>query len=88
MSLAIEFTTNYHLPHNPYSAGIDFSRQILTPKVDPRTVRVEIFLIAVEPYHRYSNEQASANEDIYDDFKLKKPFGCDVFYKLFQCFKG
>ena len=23
---------------NPYSAGMDFSRQILTTKVDPRTV--------------------------------------------------
>ena len=38
---------------NPYSAGIDFShqnlRQILTTKVDPRTVRVEIFLMAIDP---------------------------------------
>ena len=33
---------------NPYSAGIDFSR-ILTTKVDPRTVRVKIFIIAVDP---------------------------------------
>ena len=33
---------------NPYSAGIDFSRQNLT-KVDPRTVRVKIFLMAVDP---------------------------------------
>ena len=35
--------------HNPYSAGIDFSRQIwrLTTKVDPRTVK--IFLMAVDP---------------------------------------
>ena len=29
-------------------------------KVD-RTVRVKVFIMAVEPYH---------NEDIYDDFKL------------------
>ena len=34
---------------NPYSAGIDFSRQILTTKVDPRTVRVKIFIMAVDP---------------------------------------
>ena len=34
---------------NPYSAGIDFSRQILTSKVDPRTVRVQIFILAVDP---------------------------------------
>ena len=33
----------------PYSAGINFSRQILTTKVEPRTVRVDIFLMAVDP---------------------------------------
>ena len=34
---------------NPYSAGIDFRRQILTSKVDPRTVIVKIFMMAVDP---------------------------------------
>ena len=34
---------------NSYSAGIDFGRQILTSKFDPRAVRVQIFLMAVEP---------------------------------------
>ena len=34
---------------NPYSAGTDFSRQILTIKVDPRTVIVNIFIMAVDP---------------------------------------
>ena len=36
---------------NPYRAGIDFSYQnlILTTKVDPRTVRAKIFLMAVDP---------------------------------------
>ena len=36
---------------NPYSAGIDFSRQNLTStsKVDPRTVRLIIFLMVVDP---------------------------------------
>ena len=33
---------------NPYSAGI-YRRQILTTNVDPRTVRGEIFLMAVDP---------------------------------------
>ena len=41
----------------PYSAGIDFSRQnltsvdvrILTTKVDLRTVRINIFLMVVDP---------------------------------------
>ena len=46
---------------NPYSAGIDFSRQILTTKVDPRTVRVNIFIMVVDPEHRYSNESERAN---------------------------
>ena len=57
-------------------------------KVDPRTVRVKIFPMAVDPWHRYSNESERANEDIYDDFKLKKnTFGYDVFYKIIQRFK-
>ena len=66
---------------DPYSAGIDFSRQNMTStdvrfwrlfKVDPRTVRVKIFLMVIDPYHRYSNESERSSEDIYDDFKLKK----------------
>ena len=28
--------------------------------------------MAVDLQHRYSNESEKANEDIYDDFKLKK----------------
>ena len=34
---------------NPYRAGIDFSRQNLTTKVDTRAVGVKIFLMAVDP---------------------------------------
>ena len=34
---------------NPYSVGIDFSRQNLTSVVNPCTVRVNIFLMAVDP---------------------------------------
>ena len=34
---------------NPYSSGIDFSRQILTTKVDPRAARVKMFVMAVDP---------------------------------------
>ena len=41
-------------------------------KVNPRTVRVNIFLMVVDPSHRYSNESERANEDIYDDFELRK----------------
>ena len=37
---------NYlNLRFNPYSSGIDYSQT----KVDPRTVRVKIFLLAVTP---------------------------------------
>ena len=49
---------------NSYNAGIDFSRQnlvrrrqILTTKVDPCTVRINIFLMAVDPYYRYQMNQ-------------------------------
>ena len=60
----------------PYSAGIDFTdvyrRQILTTEVDPRAVRIKIFIMAVDPWHGYSNESERDNEHIYDDLKLKK----------------
>ena len=47
---------------NPYSAGIDYRRQILTTKVDLRTVKVKkIFVMAVDPYHRYLNDSERAN---------------------------
>ena len=36
-------------------------RQILTTKVYPRTGRVKIFLMVVDPYHMYSNETERAN---------------------------
>ena len=34
---------------NPYSAGTDSSHQNLTTKVGPRAVRVNIFIMAVDP---------------------------------------
>ena len=37
--------------------------------------------MAVDPLHKYSNESERANKDIYDDFKIKKPFGLHGFYK-------
>ena len=53
----------------------------MTSKVDLRTVGVKIFLMAVDPYHRYPNESGRANEDIYDGFKKKKTFGLHGLYK-------
>ena len=44
--------------------------------------------MAVDPWRRYSNEAERASEDIYDYFKLKKPFGRHGFYKIFQGCKG
>ena len=32
----------------------------ISSEVDPRTVRVNIFIMAVDPYHRYSNESERA----------------------------
>ena len=37
--------------------------------------------MAVGPKHTYSNEAERAIWDIYDDFKLKKPFGLHDLYK-------
>ena len=40
---------------NPSSAGTIFIRQNLTYKDDPRTERIEIFILAVDTQHGYSN---------------------------------
>ena len=43
--------------HNPYSAAIDFRQHNLTSvDVDYRTVRVNICILIVHRYHRYSKE--------------------------------
>ena len=44
--------------------------------------------MAVDPQHRYSNESEMANEDIYDDFKLKKPFSSHGFCEIISAFQG
>ena len=31
--------------------------------------------MAADPYHRYSNKSEKPNLNIFDDFKLKNPFG-------------
>ena len=56
-------------------AVIDFTRPILTSKVDPLTVRVHICIMAVYPQHKYSNE------GIYGDFKLTKILCLSRFHK-------
>ena len=47
-------------------------RQILTYKDDPRTERIKIFIMVLNPSHRYLNEAETTDWDIYEDFKLKK----------------
>ena len=46
------------------------------------------FLMAVDPQHRYSNEAERANYVIYNDFKLKKPFGLHGLYKKILTLSG
>ena len=63
------------LVFNPFRAETFFRRQILTFKDDPRTERINNIklIMVVDPY---SNEALrDINSDIYDDFKLEKPFG-------------
>ena len=43
--------------------------------------------MVVDPYHRYSYEATGTNLHIYDDFKLKKPFGLQCLYKDFSALK-
>ena len=76
----------------PYSAGIDFRRQcrrhILTSKVDPRTVRVKLFLLVADTKDRYSDESERPYKDDYDDVKLKKPFSLHGLYKHISADSG
>ena len=75
-ALCVDYDDWKHCPifkYHHYSAGIAFRRQILTSKVHLRTVRENIFISAVDPLHRYSNESERANKDIVDGLKLKKP---------------
>ena len=79
---------------NHFIAGIHFSRQNLTSldvrtlssKVDPRSVRVHIFIMVVDPYHRYSNE--SERQTFMMISNCNKPIGHQGFYKKNQNFKG
>ena len=50
-------------------------------KVDPHTERITIFIMVIDPYHRYSNEAERANQAIYDNFKLKKHVCLHGLYK-------
>ena len=40
--------------------------------------------MGVDHYHRYSNESERANQDIYNDFKLKNPLVSTVCTKTIQ----
>ena len=62
--------------------------QILTTRVYARTVRVKMFIMAVDSQPRYSNESERADSDIFDDFKLKNPLVSMVYTSVFLRFKG
>ena len=49
---------------------------------------MKIFLMAVDPLNRYSKESERANLDIYDGFKLKKPFWSPMFFIKKSAFDG
>ena len=40
--------------------------------------------MAIDPYHRYSNESEIPDKDIYDNFKLTKTFDSMVYIKQFS----
>ena len=61
--------------------GTDCIRQIQTYKDGLRTERIKNI-------HRYSNEAKTANQDIYDAFKLKKPVSPWFIQKIFKRCKG
>ena len=49
------------------------------------TGRVNIFIMTVDLEHRYSNRSERDNQDIYDDFKLKKnPLVSTIIKKCFN----
>ena len=52
---------------------------VLTSKVGLRTERIKKIIKAVDISHRYSNDTERANEDIYDDFKLKNTLSFPLF---------
>ena len=55
-----------------FSAGTVFMRQNLT----------SVDIKAVDPYHRYANKAERANQDIYDEIKLKNNnFGLHGLFK-------
>ena len=66
---------------NPYSAAIDFRRQNLASAHR----KSKYIYNGGGKKHRYSNEAERANQDVYDDFKLKKTLWSPCFFiKVFQ----
>ena len=52
---------------------------------------IEILIMTVDPWHtcnKYSNEEERTNKAIYDDFKLKKPFGFHGSYRNISALQG
>ena len=76
-AVSANFTSKQIRSINSFSVGTEFRHQnhrhqILTSKVSPRTDGIKIFIMVVDPKHRYLNDSETANWDTYGDFKLKK----------------
>ena len=70
-----------------YIAGIYFRRQNLTSEVNPRTVRVELFIMAVDLQHRYSNEAERSKSFMMISIR-KKHLDSMLYMKIIQRLKG
>ena len=60
-------------------------RQILTYKDGPRTEKNKIFIMAEDPYHRYSNEAERAHKTFMLILNLKNPLVSMVYKGLILC---
>ena len=69
-----------------YSAGIDFRRQILTSKVYLRTVRVQIFIMAVDIGIQMRQKELTKWFMMISN--LKNPLVSIVYTQTFYRFKG
>ena len=56
----------------------------MTTKVDARTVRAKIFLMAVDPYNIGIQMNQNELKKTFMMISNLKTIGCDVFYKLVQ----
>ena len=64
-----------------YTSASDVCRQMLKYNDGPRTKRMKIFLTAVDPWHRHSNESERAKYDLWLFQIGENPFGFHGLYR-------